>query len=144
MSVILGAEVWGFVRSWEMPNSCSTKKCRVEVWWINQLRCDFLGLSVCVYGWRGRDWADLCDFATQTGHKTPMSFNKFYYVKMGSLKGHSWTEKNQCNVITYESPQSWLWTGPRVYRHSAMFAGKPRRSSKNGRCPIIWSCFTYT
>lgn len=78
-----------FVRSWEMLRSCSTKKCRLEVLWINQLLYIFLGSSVCVYGQRDRDWADLSEFGTQIGHKTPMSFKNFNYAKLGSFKGNS-------------------------------------------------------
>lgn len=89
MSVILGAAVRVSVRSWEMLNSCNTEKYRVKVLWINRLLSDFLGLSVCVYGQRGREWAVLSDFGTQMGHKTLVSFKKFYYVKMGYLTANS-------------------------------------------------------
>lgn len=43
---------------------------RVEVLGVNQLLCDFLGLSECVYRQRGRDWSDLSGSGMQMGHKT--------------------------------------------------------------------------
>lgn len=90
--------MWAFLWHWE---TIAVLQRNVE-WKFSGLICYYVISwdGLCVYGQRSRVWADLSGFETQMGHKTPISFKKFSYVKMRYLRGNNWTgKKNQCILI---------------------------------------------